>query len=131
VISTGPARAVIRKVRRLDAATLRAALWALREATRVRAALARGELMNVAVSPPPRVPKRAQRGVRVVLERGSCTCLVRSLVWQAWLAAHGDRRDVVIGVSAPGQGFHAHAWLDGEAAHGGGFTELVRRPASG
>jgi hypothetical protein len=57
-------------------------------------------------------------------------CLVRASVRQAWYAAHGDLRDVVIGVTAPSGGFAAHAWLDGDApCHSDGFHELLRRPA--
>ena len=32
---------------------------------------------------------------------------------QSWLKAHGVTRDVVIGVTAPADGFAAHAWLTG------------------
>lgn len=36
---------------------------------------------------------------------------------------------MVIGVTAPGAGFKAHAWLDGEpAATSAGYTEVSRRP---
>jgi hypothetical protein len=55
---------------------------------------------------------------------------VRSLVLQRWHAAHGSRRDLVIGVTTPGDGFAAHAWLDGEPAHQtAAFVELTRLPA--
>ena len=54
------------------------------------------------------------------------TCLTRSVVLQVWDAAQGLPRDLVIGVTAPGDGFRAHAWLDGEPAYG--FSELSRRP---
>jgi hypothetical protein len=73
---------------------------------------------------------------------------VNAIVLQTWEAAHGRRRDLVIGTTGP-DGFHAHAWLDGdpvipasdpgldtslpaESAVDGGvrtFSELVRRPA--
>jgi hypothetical protein len=49
-------------------------------------------------------------------------------VLQRWLAAHGAACDVVIGVTAPGGGFAAHAWLDGEE-HGRKYAELTRLPA--
>ena len=88
------------------------------------------------------------RGVRATLRRLEETCLVNSIVLQAWEAAHGQRRDLVIGTTGP-EGFHAHAWLDGDpiipvydsgldtslpAGNGvdsGGrtFSELLRRPA--
>jgi hypothetical protein len=35
-------------------------------------------------------------------------------VRQRWLAAHGEPRAIAIGVTAPSQGFAAHAWLVGE-----------------
>jgi hypothetical protein len=48
------------------------------------------------------------------MTRVDATCLESALVRQRWLAAHGERRDIVIGV--PANGLHdepAHAWLDG------------------
>jgi hypothetical protein len=39
--------------------------------------------------------------------------LVNSIVLQAWEAAHGCDRDLVIGITGP-TGFRAHAWLDGD-----------------
>lgn len=41
------------------------------------------------------------------------SCLVNSIVLQTWEAAHGCRRDLVIGITGP-DGFSAHAWLDGD-----------------
>jgi hypothetical protein len=38
--------------------------------------------------------------------------LVNAIVLQAWEAAHGRRRDLVIGTTGP-EGFRAHAWLEG------------------
>jgi hypothetical protein len=65
-----------------------------------------------------------------VLRRGRYTCLVSATVRQAWYAAQGDRREVVIGVTAPREGFRAHAWLEGDApCHEHSFEELLRRPA--
>ncbi len=49
---------------------------------------------------------------------------------QAWNAAHGDRRDLVIGVTGS-RDFKAHAWLDGDpASESDEFTELHRHPAA-
>ena len=49
---------------------------------------------------------------------------------QAWHAAHGEPRDVIVGVTAPGAEFRAHAWLDGEEPCAGDrFAELTRRRA--
>jgi hypothetical protein len=92
------------------------------------------------------------------LRRTGQSCLVRSIVVQAWDAAHGHRRDLIIGVTGRTE-FRAHAWLDGDrvpspleadldleavgvggagesnapAAIGAsdhpGFHELLRRPA--
>ena len=53
--------------------------------------------------------------MRSTLKRWPSTCLEQAFVLQRWLAAHGDVRDVVIGVTPPGQVFGAHAWVDGEA----------------
>jgi hypothetical protein len=96
------------------AATLRAALWTWTVVRSTRRALRREPFGAVAVPPPPALPSSAFRGVRVVLRRQDPTCLERSLVLQRWLASHGDLRDVIIGVSAPSEGFAAHAWLEGE-----------------
>ena len=77
------------------------------------------------------MPAAAGRGVSAVLRRSRATCLVRSSVRQRWLAAHGDRRDLVIGVKPPAEGFAAHAWLDGDPESTlEGFTELTRVPAA-
>ena len=75
---------------------------------------------------PPRFPA-GRRAVASVLHRRRATCLERSLVLQAWDAAHGSPRDVVIGVTSPSPEFRAHAWLDGEETCGHGeFVERVR-----
>ncbi|CAN5649373.1 hypothetical protein BH20ACT23_BH20ACT23_14520 [soil metagenome] len=59
----------------------------------------------------------------------TATCLERATVLQAWYAAQGQRRDLIIGVTAPQTGFRAHAWLDGDPpCHTEGFHELLRRP---
>ena len=97
-----------------DLATLRAALWAQRALRVARRELQRNPLDHVALPAPPRLPSDAGRGVRALLRRREHSCLEGALVLQRWLAAHGDRRDVVIGVTAPGGEFAAHAWLEGE-----------------
>jgi Transglutaminase-like superfamily len=102
-------------VRRFHPANLRAAWWAFRTASRTRRLLAeRGLDAAVAPPPPPALPVQAGRGVRAVLRRGRESCLVNSIVLQAWEAAHGCSRDLVIGITGP-DGFRAHAWLEGEA----------------
>jgi hypothetical protein len=58
-------------------------------------------------------------------------CLPAAIVRQAWFAAHGAKRDLVVGVTAPSGGFEAHAWLDGDPpCHTERFEELLRRPAT-
>jgi hypothetical protein len=59
-----------------------------------------------------------------VLRRLEPSCLGRALVLQRWLASQGALREVVIGVTAPGADFRAHAWLDGESAPD--FQEITR-----
>jgi hypothetical protein len=113
--------------RRLDPQALRAAWWAIGALTHARRVLARRELEDIALAPPPRLSATAERGVQAVLRRRSATCLERSLVLQRWQAAHGQRRDVVIGVNGTVAGFRAHAWLDGEQLPPDAeFDELVR-----
>jgi Transglutaminase-like superfamily len=63
--------------------------------------------------PPPPLPKDAERGVRAALRRLGESCLVNAIVLQAWEAAHGRRRDLVIGITGPND-FSAHAWLQGD-----------------
>ncbi|HXE99981.1 MAG TPA: lasso peptide biosynthesis B2 protein [Solirubrobacterales bacterium] len=101
-------------MRRLHPDNLRAAWWALRTARRTRRLLG-AEGLEAALAPPapPPLSPEAERGVRAVLRRGGESCLVRSIVLQAWEAAHGRRRDLIVGVTDPA-GFRAHAWLDGD-----------------
>jgi Transglutaminase-like superfamily len=108
-------------------AILRAAWWTLRALRRTREELRTGKLRAVALAPPPPLPLDAQRGVHAAMRLGPHSCLERSLVMQCWLTAHGQPRDVVIGVHPPGKSFRAHAWLDGEANAGSAdFQELLR-----
>jgi hypothetical protein len=67
------------------------------------------------------------RGVRAALRWRKATCLERCLVLQAWLAAHGELHDVVVGVSAHA-GFSAHAWVEDYDAEGegDGYEALTR-----
>lgn len=114
-----------------DVATLRGAFWALRALRRTRRALKRGPVTEIRVRRPPALPPSAGRGVRALLRRSDGTCLERALVLQAWAAAQGEARDVVIGVDRTGDRFAAHAWLDGEAdGERGPYRELMRVPAS-
>lgn len=79
---------------------------------------------------PPDLPSHAGRGVLAALRRQPHTCLERALVLQSWEAAHGNAREVVIGVARAGGDFAAHAWLSGEPDDDGSrFHELMRLPA--
>lgn len=109
---------------------MRGMWWAGRSLFGVRRSLRQTALPDVTVSPPPRLPASAGRGVRFVLRRRESTCLQRALVLQAWHAAQGNPREVVIGVTDTKGPFSAHAWLDGDPGHPGrGFAELLRLPA--
>ncbi|HEX9889452.1 MAG TPA: lasso peptide biosynthesis B2 protein [Nitriliruptorales bacterium] len=110
--------------------TLRAAGWALRAVVVARRAYRRSGVAHVRLPEVRAVDHRAQRGVLAVLSRTRQRCLVRATVRQAWLAAHGEPRDLIIGVTRPGAGFRAHAWLEGDdPGHHEGYTELTRRQA--
>jgi hypothetical protein len=122
-------RALARTVRRGDLASLRAAVWALRAAHGARRVIRDDGIAALSIPPPPELPAKAGRGVNGVLRRSRYSCLEQAVVRQAWAAAHGDARDVIIGVSSPAD-FGAHAWLEGDPpSAGGGFLEIVRHPA--
>ena len=114
---------------RLRPTLLRAALWAWLSARRARRVVRAGVPQPGSLRPPPPLPAEARRAVAAVLRRTHATCLVEALVLQAWDAAHGQRRDVVIGVTGA-QDFQAHAWLDGDPiASTERFAELLRVPS--
>jgi len=78
----------------------------------------------------PAVSPEDRPGVSLAIRLMRPNCLVRAQVLQAWYLAHGEARDLVIGVTAPSKGFRAHAWLDGDPpCHSEGFEELTRQPA--
>lgn len=107
-------------------AQIRAAWWAERSRRRARRSLRQGPLGDVHLDPPPTLPAPAVRGVTLVLRYRGLSCLERSLILQRWLAAHGERRDVVIGITGATD-FRAHAWLDGDPeAAAVPFQELAR-----
>lgn len=110
---------------RPDLPSLRAALWTQLSLRRLRRDLRGGGIAGASVPSPPELPDRAVRGVHAVLRRRGATCLERALVLQKWLLAHGESRDVVVGVTSPKEGFAAHAWLDGDPDDGS-FHELER-----
>jgi len=107
---------------------VRAALWAARAVRGARAQLRTTAPADVVLPRLPELPPSAERGVRAVLRRQPSTCLERALVLQRWRAAHGDPRDVVIGVRGPATSFSAHAWLEDEQVDPsvGPFEELLR-----
>ncbi len=115
---------------RYEAASLRAAWWALRALRVARRAAGSGAAIRGGdhVPRPPVLPECAVGGVLAVLNRRPTTCLARALVLQRWYASHGRLHDVVIGVRGPTLELEAHAWLDGEESAGEGYTELLRRP---
>jgi hypothetical protein len=101
-------------VTRFHPTNLRAAWWAVKSARRTRRVLkTEGLDAALAPSPPPPLPFEAERGVRGALRRYGESCLVNAIVLQAWEAAHGRRRDLVVGITSPGA-FSAHAWLEGD-----------------
>lgn len=113
--------------RRADLARLRAAWWAWRTLRRARRALRGGQVKRIELLPPPSLPESAATGVEAILRRQRSSCLESALVRQRWLAAHGRRVPVAIGVTAPSRGFLAHAWLVGEdEAAAAAFHELTR-----
>ena len=114
---------------RAYAQELRAALWAWRAARGTRRLLKQRQVVEVVRALPevPQLPDGATRGVSAVLRRRRDTCLVRSIVLQAWETAHGRERELVIGVEPSTRGFSAHAWLDGDTMPAGRrFTEISR-----
>ncbi len=110
-------RATLRRhASRLDPAALQGAWWTLRAVRRARRELRADSVAAIRLPAPPDLPDRAERGVSAVLRRLEPSCLERALVLQRWLVSRDDPRAVVIGVTAPGDDFRAHAWLDGEPA---------------
>jgi hypothetical protein len=108
----------------------RARWWALRALRAAQREVRQGGFDASQLPPPPQLGDVRTPAVAGMLRRRKATCLTRSLVLQRWHAAHGSRRDLIIGVTAPKEGFTAHAWLAGDPddthAH---FHELTRQPA--
>jgi hypothetical protein len=121
-----------RRLARIDVPTLRAALWAERSLRQVRATLPR-EGLQTQVAPPPALPLDATNGVLAITRRRRATCLERSLVVQAWLAAHGEHHEIIVGVESRDgvprdAGFEAHAWVDGfDSEDVADYAVLTRR----
>lgn len=107
----------------------RTVIWALREGHKAR----RG-IRKQGMSPPPRIspppyPDLGYRAVELALKLTRRTCLERALIIQAWYAAAGYEREILIGVKGPSRDFEAHAWLEGE--HASDYQELARYTWSG
>jgi hypothetical protein len=116
-------------MRRLpDIATLRAAWWTHRALRSARRQLRARGLEALELPRLPDLPGSARRGVDALLRREPSTCLERALVLQRWRAAHGEPRDVVVGVRGSAADFGAHAWLDDETTEPptDAFAELLR-----
>jgi Transglutaminase-like superfamily len=66
--------------------------------------------------------------MEAALSRLQATCLEAAVVRQRWLAAHGDLRDIVIGVLPSGlRDNPAHAWVDGtDSRAASAYLELHR-----
>lgn len=111
---------------RADVASLRAAFWTFRALVSARRQLRRSGIGGLLLPAVPNVPSRAARGVFAILRRQRPTCLERALVLQRWCAAHGELRDVIVGVQGSGEHFRAHAWLEDDSLPTTGFAELLR-----
>ena len=120
---------VVRWCKTVDPGTLRAALWAVKACRRVRFATGVNDLEAPPLPTVPAVPPSAIRGVDHVLWLRAEQCLVRATIRQAWLAAHGEPQDIIVGVAIGAtRQMQAHAWLANEPAEGVGYEELVRVP---
>ncbi|MBQ1049528.1 lasso peptide biosynthesis B2 protein [Micromonospora sp. C51] len=107
---------------------LRIAVWTLRARRRIRRQLVRGGMDAVAPPVPPAGGTDDRTVVVRALHHAGANCLERSLVLQRWDARQRTARTLVIGVTAPSSGFHAHAWLAGDPdPHRAEMTELLRR----
>jgi hypothetical protein len=104
--------------------------WVVSATAQVRRQLRDGRRVDeVTVSAPPASALRSTRALRVALRVTTRNCLRRSLVRQAWLAAAGEQRDLVIGVRRSPE-FGAHAWLEGDVIPPEeAFEELLRLPS--
>jgi hypothetical protein len=113
---------------RRPAAVIRTVVWAFRAVPAVQRALARRRFTAGDVPIPPSAPEGAEIALNAVLRVRRAKCLTRSIVRQQWLAAQGDLRELVIGVTGSHPEFRAHAWLVGDPAWtASGYTEILRR----
>ena len=121
----------VRAVADLDTLDRLTCLWAVRALWRTRRQLRSAPVADLDLPGPPIGGAGGLRTVERVLATQGASCLETALVTQRWLAAQGLGRDVLIGVSPPGEGFRAHAWLDDpEVDIDPGLTEIHRvRPS--
>lgn len=118
-------------VRLTEPTSLAAAAWALLALQQARRQLHGPGPYSLRITAPPPLPNSARRGAAAALRRRGATCLMEAAVLQRWDAAHDCPRDIVVGVTAPAEGFKAHAWLEGAPhCHAGEFQELLRLPAA-
>ena len=110
-------------------AKVRAALWAAVALRSARRQLRRGARPDGVRLKAPRGGEEGLNGVLRVVRTVDNTCLERAVVLQHWYAAHGSRRVLFVGVTAPSSGFKAHAWLAGEDVGEEEFMELLRYEA--
>lgn len=114
-----------------DAGAWRGARWARRAVRDARRQLRDGNLKDLSLVAPRRLPPSADYGVHAVLRRLPSTCLERAVVLQQWRIAQGDPREIVIGVLRGEDDFKAHAWVEGEGDQlAPAFEELMRVPAT-
>ena len=107
-----------------------AAMWTVAAIRSARRQLRGGPVESVVLPPPPQQALGRHRVLLLVLRASRSTCLTSATVRQAWWAAHGRPRDLVVGVTAPKAGFKAHAWLEGDPeSRSDEFVELLRRTA--
>jgi hypothetical protein len=104
--------------------------WAARALRACRTQLPDAGIDGVRLPPPPACRTDGDRGLGRALRIGRARCLERALIRQRWLGSRGEERDLVLGVTAPGPAFRAHAWLAGDPEDTSAFGELHRRPAS-
>lgn len=95
---------------------VRGAWWTLGAVHEARRRLRKDGLAGFSLTPPPPLPARADRGMRLILGCLRPSCLERALVLQSWLLARGSAHDVVVGVRKAGKDFNAHAWIDAEGS---------------
>jgi hypothetical protein len=123
-----PFPAAVRLLRRGGWHGLLVALWTAWCCRQVRRQIRRRGIDLIRLPAPTRSAGQERHIAVGVLRRMRATCLERSLVLQRWDAGQRLSRDLVIGVTAPSRGFHAHAWLDGDPDAVPEMVVILRRP---